>query len=76
MLCREYASHNGIDHSAACSEFAQRMSITLERENARAVLRRLTTVGSDDGGCNSAVWFDDPVADADVSDDVVMATFQ
>ena len=50
------------------------MSITLERENARAILRRVTPVGSDDAGCNAAAWSDDPVGHDD-SGDVVMSIF-
>ena len=64
-LCREYANSNSVETSAACSDFAQRISIALERENARAILRRLTQLGgSQEEGCNSAAWLDDPV-DAD-----------
>ena len=74
-LCREHANHNGVTMSSACSDFAQRMSITLERENARAILRRMTPVGSDDAGCNAAAWSDDPVGHDDAGD-VVMSIFQ
>ena len=76
VLCREYANHNGIDTSTACSEFAQRMSITLERENARAIVRRLSTGGSHEAGCNSAAWLDDPVGEDVDTGDVVMGIFQ
>ena len=74
-LCREHANHNGVNLSLSCSDFAQRMSITLERENARAILRRLTPVGSHDSGCNAAAWIDDPM-ELDDAGDVVMSTFQ
>ena len=66
-----YANHNGIDTSTACSEFAQRMSITLERENARAILRRLSSGGSHEAGCTSAAWLDDDMEDP--SGDVLMS---
>ena len=72
-LCREYANSNSVETSAACSDFAQRMSITLERENARAILRRLTQLGgSQEEGCNSAAWLDDPVDEDAEAADVVM----
>ena len=74
-LCKEHANHNGVNLSLSCSDFAQRMSITLERENARAILRRMTPGGSDDAGCNAAAWVDDPM-DQDVAGDVVMSIFQ
>ena len=74
-LCREHATHNGVDMSSSCSDFAQRMSITVERENARAILRRMTPVGLHDTGCNAAAWSDDPM-DQDDSGDVVMYSFQ
>ena len=74
-LCREHANHNGVTMSSACSDFAQRMSTTLERENARAILRRLTPVGSDDAGCNAAAWIDDPMEQVDAGD-VDMYSFQ
>ena len=74
-LCREHANHNGVTMSSSCSDFAQRMSITLERENARAILRRMTPVESHGSGCNAAAWMDDPV-DHDIEDpsgDVLMS---
>ena len=61
--------------SSSCSDFAQRMSTTLERENARAILRRLTPVGSHDTACNAAAWIDDPM-ELDDAADVVMSSFQ
>ena len=76
VLCRENANFNGIDTSTASSDFAQRMSITLERENARAILRRLCTGGLHEVGCNSAAWIDDPVVEDGEAADVVMGTFQ
>ena len=77
-LCEGYANHNGVSKSSACSDFAQRMSITLERENARAILRRLTPVGSDDIGCNAAAWAVDMHDEFEEgsSPDVVMSAFQ
>ena len=74
-LCREHASHNGVTMSSACSDFAQRMSTTLERENARAILRRMTPGGWDDPGCNAAAWREDPL-EQDVGGDVVMYSSQ
>ena len=76
VLCRENANFTGIDTSTASSDFAQRMSITLERENARAILRRLCTGGVHEVGCNSAAWIDDPSVEDGEATDVVMATFQ
>ena len=75
-LCKEHANSIGVTTSTACSDFAQRMSITLERENARAILRRLCTGGLHEVSCNSAAWFDDPIGDDGEHADVVMTTFQ
>ena len=61
--------------SSSCSDFAQRMSTTLERESARAILRRPAPVGSHDTGCNAADWIDDPMEQDDAGD-VVMSSFQ
>ena len=62
--------------SSSCSDFAQRMSTTLERENARAILRRMTPIASDDNGCNAAAWVDDEEPHEGASPDVVMSAFQ
>ena len=74
-LCRGHSSHNGVSMLSSCSDFAQRMSTTLERENARAILRRLTPVGPLDPGCNAAAWIDEPMEHDDAGD-VVMSIFQ
>mgnify|MGYP001271299192 CR=1 FL=1 len=74
-IAREHANQTGTSVSMATSELAQRISITLERENARAILRRLTPVGPLDPGCNAAAWIDD-LTDLDDTVNVVMSSFQ
>ena len=55
----------------ATSELAQRISITLERENARAILRRLGPMEEDvDVLVNSAAWREDT---EEPSEDVLMS---
>ena len=53
IIAREHANHGHF-------ELAQRISITLERENARAILRRLGSMGEfADVLVNSAAWRED-----------------
>ena len=71
-ICKAYADQNGCSQSFACSELAQRLSTTLERENARAILRRLTPVAETNGGYNAAAWTVDFDPPDDPSGDVEM----
>ena len=60
IIAREHANQTGTSASMATSELAQRISITLERENARAILRRLGPMEEDvDVLVNSAAWRED-----------------
>ena len=60
-LAKEYACATGIEKSVACNEIAQRLSTTLQRESARAILRRLTPAVEDHERCNAAAWMADDV---------------
>ena len=62
-LAKESASASGVEISLACSELAQRLSTTLQRESARAILRRLTSDSGEQQGCNSAAWRCDDAED-------------
>ena len=55
-LAKEYASASGIHNSVACSEIAQRLSTTLQRECARAISRRLSSDVVEEESCNAAAW--------------------
>ena len=67
---REYANQVGVTNSQAASELAQRISITLVRENARAVLRRLASADEPRSSTNAAAWEEDI---DDPPEDVVMS---
>ena len=79
-IAREYANQTGVTLSQAVSELTQRISTTLERENARAILRRLASSEERRSSINADAWRDDSlfddVAPDDGSGDVVMQTFQ
>ena len=55
-LAKEYANATGIHNSLACSEIAQRLSTTLQRECARAISRRLSPDMGEPEACNAAAW--------------------
>ena len=70
-IAREHANQTGTSVSMATSELAQRISITLERESARAILRRLGPMREDaDVFANSAAWREDM---EEPSEDVLMS---
>ena len=79
-IAREYANQTGVTLSQAVSDLTQRISTTLERENARAILRRLASSEERRSSINADAWRDDSlfddVAPVDGSGDVVMQTFQ
>ena len=59
LLAESAAQCRGITKSAASLELAQRISTTLHRENARAILRRLPVLGSTTAvSANAAAWAD------------------
>jgi len=65
-ISREYSNQAGVTISQASSELAQRISITLARENARAILRRLASADEPHSSVNAAAWeedMDDPLED-------------
>ena len=67
---REYANQVDVTNSQAASELAQRISITLVRENARAVLRRLASADEPRSSTNAVAWeeaMDDPPEDVVMS---------
>ena len=66
FLAKELANNTGVTSSMANAELAQRMSISLQRENARAILRRLGPMGEVKRGCNSAAWLPDDDNDVDL----------
>ena len=71
IIARAHANQTGTSISMASSEIAQRISITLERENARAILRRLGPMEEDaDVLANSAAWREDI---EEPSEDVLMS---
>ena len=71
IIAREHANQTGTSASMAISELAQRISIILERENARAILRRLGPIEEDaDVLVNSAAWREDT---EEPSEDVLMS---
>ena len=73
-IARAYANQTGTSASIATSELAQRISITLERENARAILRRLGPMEEDaDVFANSAAWREDMEDIEEPSGDVLMS---
>ena len=74
IIAREHANQTGTSASRATSELAQRISITLERENARAILRRLGSIGEDaDVLVSSAAWREDREDTEEPSGDVLMS---
>ena len=75
-IAREYSNQTGISLSKASSELSQRIATTLERENARAILRRLASTVESGSWANSAAWCDDDFAEGDGSDNVVMDGLQ
>ena len=72
-LARATAARLGQDDSVAAAELAQRISITLQRENARAILRRLPAGVEVAARANASAWVEadaedmaDEPGDADV----------
>ena len=64
FLARAKAAQTGQDESAAATELAQRINITLHRENARAILRRVPPTSDPRVDASPEAW-DDRDADSD-----------
>ena len=79
-IARENANQTGVTLSHAVSDLTQRISTTLERENARAISRRLASPDERHSNINADAWRDDSLFDDGAADggsgDVVMQTFQ
>ena len=74
IIAREHANQTGTSASMATSRLAQRISITLEWENAHAILRRLSSIGEDaDVLVNSAAWREDREDTEEPSGDGLMS---
>ena len=71
-IARAFADQSGTPVCVASAELAQRISITLERENARAILRRLVVAEESRCMINSAAWDDDEDIE-DPSGDALMS---
>ena len=55
-VVREHAARLGIPGSAAAAELQQRTALTLQRENARSVLRRRPAAGGGGPSPRAAAW--------------------
>ena len=64
FLARAKAAQTGQDESATAQELAQRIDITLHRENARAILRRVPPMSDARVDASPEAW-DDHEADTD-----------
>ena len=64
VIAKELANVTGLSVSEATTTIAQRLSTTLHRANARAIVRRLVPVAPAETSCNSAAWLPDPMDDA------------
>jgi hypothetical protein len=59
FLAKAWAATSGHDMSYVCSDLAQRTSTTLQRENARAVLRRMAWATPVSEEVSPEAWLDE-----------------
>ena len=65
-LAKSQAASQNEDPSSVSLRIAQRISCALQRENARALVRRLVADVGGRSDCNSAAWVNEPAEAEDV----------